>query len=56
MKDWVLGIRISVSPDNVNARVGFLQKYKSTGYQDESIKTLSLERVGGLWKITREEG
>ncbi len=39
-------------PDS--ARAVFKQNYSATGYSDSVIKTLSLTREGGDWKITRE--
>lgn len=39
-------------PDS--ARAVFKQDYSATGYQDSVIKTLTLRRIDGDWKITRE--
>lgn len=36
------------------AEVQFKQKYTAARYQDQVIKTLQLERVGGQWRILKE--
>lgn len=36
------------------AEVAFSQEYGSTNYRDSVNKTLALENVQGVWKITRE--
>ncbi|QTN26885.1 TolC family outer membrane protein [Rhodoferax sp. AJA081-3] len=46
-----------VSPvrcDNKTAEVAFSQEYGSVNYKDSVNKTLALENVKGVWKITRE--
>jgi len=43
-----------VSCDAKTAEVAFTQSYGSVDYKDQVEKTLSLERVQGVWKIVRE--
>ncbi len=43
-----------VKCDAKTAEVSFSQEYGSVGYKDKVEKTLSLEQVQGVWKITRE--
>jgi adhesin transport system outer membrane protein len=40
--------------DAQTAEVSFKQEYGSVDYRDSVEKTLSLEQVGGSWKILRE--
>lgn len=53
-------VRIAISKfmpvrcDAKSAEVAFSQEYGSTGYKDTVEKTLALENVQGVWKITRE--
>jgi adhesin transport system outer membrane protein len=43
-----------VNCDARNAEIAFTQGYGSVDYRDQVEKTLSLEKVQGVWKITRE--
>ena len=43
-----------VSCDANTAEVTFAQQYGSKDYQDQVQKTLSLENIEGIWKITKE--
>ena len=40
--------------DAKTAEVSFPQQYGSLDYSDKVEKTLSLEKVQGVWKITKE--
>lgn len=48
-------VKILIAPDQVHAKATFLQEYRSTNYQDDSIKTLKLEKVAGKWRIISEQ-
>lgn len=47
--------QISLTPSQQEARVTFNQIYKSDTVSDKTFKTLTLQKVGGLWKIIREQ-
>ncbi len=49
-----IGKVLPVQCDAKTAEVSFPQEYGSLDYTDKVEKTLSLERVQGVWKITRE--
>ncbi len=54
-------IRVSISDirirrhDDHQARVDFVQSYRSPNYRDRVVKRLDLTRIGGDWKIVREK-
>jgi hypothetical protein len=48
-------IKIAIFDAN-HAQVTFMQDYWSNNYQDQGRKTLSLQKEGGVWKITQERG
>ncbi|MBK6592232.1 MAG: TolC family outer membrane protein [Burkholderiales bacterium] len=50
----VIGKVQPVQCDAKTAEVSFSQEYGSVGYKDNVEKTLSLEQVKGVWKITKE--
>ncbi len=49
-----IGKVVPVKCDAQVAEVSFPQEYGSTNYKDKVEKTLSLENVKGVWKITKE--
>ena len=55
-------IRVTLTNINVtvfdanHAQVTFMQDYWSNNYQDKGMKTLSLQKEEGGWRITREHG
>ncbi len=49
-----IGKVLPVQCDAKTAEVSFPQEYGSLDYTDKVEKTLSLERVQGVWRITRE--
>jgi adhesin transport system outer membrane protein len=50
----VMGKVVPIRCDAQTAEVSFPQEYGSIDYKDKVEKTLSLEKVKGVWKITRE--
>jgi adhesin transport system outer membrane protein len=50
----VIGKILPVQCDAKTAEVSFPQEYGSIDYKDKVEKTLSLENVKGIWKITKE--
>lgn len=53
IKAVITGIK-PLACDGKTAEVSFQQEYGSVDYRDNVEKTLSLEQVGGTWKILRE--
>ena len=53
IKAVISGIK-PLACDGKTAEVSFTQEYGSVDYRDSVEKTLSLEQVGGAWKILRE--
>jgi adhesin transport system outer membrane protein len=49
-----IGKVVPVQCDAKTAEVSFPQEYGSTDYKDKVEKTLSLEKIKGIWKITKE--
>ena len=41
--------------DDTHAAVSFTQTYRSDRYQDVMLKTLQLEKIGGIWLIFAEQ-
>jgi len=50
----VMGKVVPIQCDAKTAEVSFPQEYGSIDYKDKVEKTLSLEKVKGVWKITKE--
>lgn len=50
----VIGKVLPVQCDAKTAEVSFPQEYGSNDYKDKVEKTLSLENIKGVWKITKE--
>ncbi|MDD5475234.1 MAG: L,D-transpeptidase family protein [Syntrophales bacterium] len=46
---------LDITPGSHEAKVSFMQKYRSSGHSDVGIKTLYLKKVNDRWKIRREE-
>jgi adhesin transport system outer membrane protein len=50
----VIGKVVPIQCDAKTAEVSFPQEYGSVDYKDKVEKTLSLEKIEGVWKITKE--
>ncbi len=50
----MIGKIVPVKCDALSAEVTFPQEYGSANYKDKVEKTLSLENVKGVWKISKE--
>jgi hypothetical protein len=47
-------VKVALNDYNTVAQVTFRQQYKTNKYQDDTIKELTFQRVGELWKIIGE--